>query len=223
MAVMLAALAGASAQPAKVIKAFEGGVRADALLKDPSAIVAISSHCYEALPAAGDHGNAAAKCIDDQLRRAGASAQAIAFADYAPVPAAIAWFKNYRNASVAYAVMRWADGASGWCLIGRSGEALGMWEAGGFDQDVKVAAFARTHPGVTLWMPTGKEDGPKVMETGHGVERFVFPFAVKTCHACALIGMAHVAFDFNRAGRYAGARVLAIEESSPTAAPREKR
>jgi hypothetical protein len=161
-------------QTATLIPAFEGGVRADAVLKDPAAIIAISSGCYDTAPTSGEQSGAAArKCIDDQLRQAGAGAQAIAFADYAPVPAAIAQFRNYRNASTIFAVMRWADGDSGWCLIGRSGEAVAMWDQNELSQDAKFKAFAREHPDTMLWMPTGAVNAPKIIEAGKGVQRFM--------------------------------------------------
>ena len=147
LAVMLGALSGpACAQTATLIPAFKGGVRTDAVLHDPQAIIGISSHCYETAATAKDRAKAATKCIDDKLKQIGAGLQAIAFADYAPVPAAIEYFTNYRNASAVYALMRWADGASGWCLIGESGEAIGMWEPTGVERDPAFAAFAQKSP-----------------------------------------------------------------------------
>jgi hypothetical protein len=214
--VALCGLSGrANARKATLIAAFVGGVRKDALLKDPQAIIAISSRCYDAASQTEVASEAPARCIENELKRIGAGAQAIAFADYAPVPAAIEHFTRYRDAAAVYAVMRWADGASGWCLIGVSGEAIGMWEPTGTEHDSKFIRFAQTHPNATLWMPVDKADAPAVIDTGHGAERFVFPFAVKTCHACAVIGHARIGFKFDRAGHYEGAKLLSI--ASPLA------
>ena len=219
IALALAAMLGglrssANAQKATLIPAFAGGVRRDALLKHPQLIIAISSHCYDAASHTQDPSAAAGLCIDHQLKRIGAGAQAIAFARYAPVPSAIEHFISYRDATAVYAVMRWADGASGWCLIGVSGEAVGMWEPTGAEHDRKFVTFARDHPNAALWMPVDKADAPSVVELAHGAERFVFPFSIKTCHACAMIGHARIGFDFDRAGHYDGAELLSIESTS---------
>lgn len=211
LAVTLGGSSGwAAAQKATPIPAFAGGVRKDALLKDPQVIIAISSHCYDAVAKAQDISVAAEQCINNELKRIGAGVQAIAFANYAPVPSAIEHFARYRDAAAVYAVMRWADGASGWCLIGVSGEAIGMWEPTRAEHDPKFVTFAQAHPNATLWMPVGKADAPSVVGLRHGAERFVFPFAVKTCHACAVIGNARIGFEFDRAGHYDGAELLGI-------------
>ena len=60
----------------------------------------------------------------------------------------------------------------------------------------------------------GEADAPLVIEIGHGAERFMFPFAVKTCHACAVIGRAQIGFDFDRGGHYGGAELLSIAPMS---------
>jgi hypothetical protein len=211
LAVTVGGLSGlANAPKATLVPAFVGGVRKDALLKDPQGIITISSHCYDAASHRQNASVAAGQCIDNELKRIGAGAQAIAFADYAPVPAAIEHFTSYRDAAAVYAVMRWADGASGWCLIGVSGEAVGMWEPTGAEHDPKFVMFAQTHPNATLWMPVDKSDAPSVVALGQGTERFVFPFTIKTCHACAVIGHARIGFEFDRAGHYDGAELLSI-------------
>jgi hypothetical protein len=210
LAMVIALGATANAQKATTISAFASGVRKDALLKDPQSIIAISSRCYDKAAKAKDVSAAAERCIDQELIEMGAGVQAIAFTNYAPVPSAIASFTDYRNAAAVYAVMRWADGASGWCLIGVSGEAVGMWEPTGAEHDQKFVAFANTHPNATLWMPVDKGDAPSVVDSEHGVERFIFTFTVRTCHACAVIGRARVGFEFDRKGHYEGAKLLSI-------------
>ena len=88
-----------------------------------------------------------------------------------------------------------------------------------------------------LWMPTGRADAPSMIDLGHGkyfdavgaqthgltasaqrltapAQRFIFSFAVKTCHACAVIGQAHIGFDFDSTGHYTGAHLISIASSS---------
>ena len=218
LGVTLGGLSGLAEVPkATLIPAFVGGVRKDALLKDPQTIIAISSRCYEAASHAQDAPAASARCIDNELKRNGAGAQAIAFARYAPVPAVIEHFTSYRDAAAVYAVMRWADGASGWCLIGVSGEAVGMWEPTGAEHDPKFVAFVQAHPNAILWMPVDKADAPSVVELEQGNERFVFPFTIKPCHACAVMGHGLIGFEFDRAGRYHGAELLSIASATAAA------
>lgn len=200
----------AIAQSATLIPAFKGGVRRNAVLQDPQSIIPISTACYVAASGKGNSHDAAQSCIIDKLKTARASAQAIAFAAYAPVPAAIEYYKRYRSVTAVYAIMRWADGASGWVLIGDSGEAIGMWEPTGGEQDPKFAIFARVHSGATLWMPVGHDDMPLGLPISNGGERLIMPFTIKTCHACAIIGKARLGFDFDRAGRYCGSHLVSI-------------
>jgi hypothetical protein len=208
-------LGPALGQAATLIPAFKGGVRHDAILKDPHVIIPISSACYAAIPANGENSpDSAQQCIIKKLEAMGASEQVVAFARYAPVPSAIEYYKQYHDAAAVYAVMRWADGASGWCLIGRSGEAIGMWEPSGAEHDQRFAAFARVHPNASLWMPTDHDDVPKVSRLGDGTERLVMPFKVKACHACSVIGNAEVGFDFDRSGNYRGAYLVSISAAT---------
>ena len=200
----------AIAQGATLIPAFKGGVRPNAVLQDPQSIIPISSACYAAASGKARSPDVAQSCIIEKLKAIGASAQAIAFAAYAPVPAAIEYYKQSRNVAAVYAVMRWADGASGWALIGDSGEAVGMWEPTGVERDPRFAAFMQAHPGATLWMPVDRGDTPVALPISDGGERLIMPFTIKTCHACAVIGKARLGFDFDRAGRYRGDHLLNI-------------
>jgi hypothetical protein len=136
------------------------------------------------------------------------------------VPAAIASYANYPTAAAVYAVMRWADGDAGWCLIGQAGEAVPLWGEVKLEGDAKFTAFAHDHPGVTPSMPTGAGDAPRVIDLPDGAQRFIFRFALKTCHACAIDGYAAIGFDFDRRGSYRGADLVAITAAAtPAAAP----
>jgi hypothetical protein len=199
-----------------MIPEFKGGVRAGAMLPEPSIIFRVSGACYDAFPFARyESGVPAENCILGKLKKAGGGRQAIAFARFAPVPAVIASFTNYRDASAIYAAMRWADGTAGWCLIGRSGEAVPLWGEVKVDGDAKFEAFAKTHHGTIPWMPTGASDAPRVVELANGAQRFIFTFALKTCHACATDGTAAIGFDFDRDGDYTGIDVVSITPAAP--------
>src|ERR1700749_3120180 len=79
-------LGSALGQSATLIPAFKGGVRHDAILKNPQVMIPISSACYTAIPANGKNApDSAQQCILRRLKAMGASEQAVAFARYAPV------------------------------------------------------------------------------------------------------------------------------------------
>ncbi len=61
------------------------------------------------------------------MKEHGASAQAIAFMRFAPVPAAISEVKSYPVAAVVHADMMFADAADRWALIGKSGDVVQLW------------------------------------------------------------------------------------------------
>jgi hypothetical protein len=209
----------AQAQTATMLPAFKGGVRADARLADPSIVLPISSACYASHPFARYKSAAPAEsCIIAKLKQAGAGAQAIAFARFAPVPAAISSFTNYATAAAVFAVMRWADGDAGWCIIGRSGAAVPLWGEVKISDDAQFAAFAKIHHDVIPWMPTGADDAPRVVDLADGAQRFIFRFALKTCHACAIDGDAAVGFDFDRRGAYTGVHLVGITPPTPASA-----
>lgn len=210
----LAPVRAAGELAATPLREFSGGVRADAKLADPSIIFRISNACYAQFPFARHQSSAPAeRCIIDKLRSAGASMQAIAFARFAPVPAALARVYRYRVAAAVYADMRWADGAGGWCLIGRAGDAVPMWGPIDLSRDPRFAAFAKTHPGAVAWMPDGPGEAPRVKALPRGGQRFIFKFALKSCRACALDGMAAIGFDFDAAGKFTGSELDALGQA----------
>jgi len=46
----------------------------------------------------------------------------------------------------------------------------------------------------------------------HGGQRFELPYQILDgCHACALVATLRLAFDFDDAGKFIGARVLSIK------------
>jgi hypothetical protein len=85
-----------------------------------------------------------------------------------------------------------------------------MWEPTGAEHDATFAAFARAHPNASLWMPTNRDDAPKVIMLPDSAERLIMPFQIKDCHACAAIGNAQIGFDFDRSGNYNGTHLVRI-------------
>ncbi|MGH7933512.1 MAG: hypothetical protein ACREQN_10130 [Candidatus Binataceae bacterium] len=214
----LTCAAPAFALQATTIPAFVGGVRPGAIWHDKGFFDAARA-CFDKHPFARFHERAQtlqSDCEVDYMKRHGASAQAIAFMRYAPVPAQIDQVRHGRAASVVYADMMWADAASGFALVGKSGEVVPLWTAPELDNDPDYATFKRHYPDAMLW---GTSVGwPQVTPGRQGGDRFVVTFNARTCHACATIGKAVVAYDFDQRGKFDGVRLLKI---SPVPAPHQ--
>ena len=125
----------------------------------------------------------------------------------APVPAAVAAVRSYGAVAVVYAAMMWADGADGWAIVGKSGELVPLWVPPAVDDDPAYREFLRQHPDVLLW--SDAIGWPRAASAAGG-EQLAFEFSLKVCHACAKLGAATVVYDFDRDGRYQGARLRRI-------------
>jgi hypothetical protein len=152
-------------------------------------------------------------CIGRYMKEHGASAQAIAFMRFAPVPAAISEIKSYPVAAVVHADMMFADAADGWALIQKSGELVPLWCGVEMDRDPQFAHFVAKHRGATLWGDS--IDWPRTSLLDDGAEQFRFVFEIKTCNACAILAHANVGYDFDRNGKFAGAHLLTIVPATP--------
>ncbi|HJU29159.1 MAG TPA: hypothetical protein VJ718_08310, partial [Candidatus Binataceae bacterium] len=123
----------------------------------------------------------------------------------APVPAAISDIRHYGPVSVVHADMMWADASDGWALIGDSGEVVPLWKPPAIEDDPRFRDFAAAHPQVLLW--SDSIEWPDARPIRNGGERLAFRFGLKTCHACARLGHAIVAYDFDARGRFLGAHL----------------
>ena len=193
-----------------VVPAFIGGAKSDAVYRDPNFIKAAREcailHPFQQYMA--ETPKVVSACVEKYMKSHGASAQAIAFMRFAPVPAQISELRNYGPVSVAYAEMLFADRGDGWTVIGKSGELIPLWAPADISQDPQFSEFRKSSPDVDLW-PDGLT-WPRASTTANGGERLVFTFQLKTCHACAIAANAELAYDFDRNGRFLGTHLLKI-------------
>jgi hypothetical protein len=69
--------------------------------------------------------------------------------------------------------------------------------------------LAEKYPQVMIWASTDRFD--HVEKTPDGGQRFVFSYPlVNGCHACAVVGHALVAFDFNSQGKFSQVTLVAL-------------
>ncbi|HXW85691.1 MAG TPA: hypothetical protein VEJ86_14890, partial [Candidatus Binataceae bacterium] len=128
-AVLLGLGLGSAALAQTVVAAFVGGAKPDAAFRDPNFVRQVhdcaATHPFQQYME--DTPKAVAKCVESYMQAHGASAQAIAFMRFAPVPSQISELRNYGPVSVAYAEMMFADRGDGWTLIGKSGVLVPLW------------------------------------------------------------------------------------------------
>ena len=147
-------------------------------------------------------------CLAAYMAQHHASAQAVAFMNLAPVPAAISEIRHYGPVSAARANMMWADGSDGWALVGDAGEVVPLWTPPELENDPRFRHFAGRHEGVALW--SDSIGWPEGRPLDNGGESLTFRFDLKTCHACARVGQAIVAYDFDAGGKFDGAHLVRI-------------
>jgi hypothetical protein len=69
-------------------------------------------------------------------------------------------------------------------------------------------AVAQRHPGVSFWPGDRGAAGPQIERGGR---EFIVEYRLRDlCHACAVLGRVCFAFDFDRAGRFRGTRLVAV-------------
>ncbi len=128
-----------------LVPEFTGGVRPGLVFRH-TGFMNEARACAEKFPFSKYHAHAGGMlkdCIGQYMKEHGASAQAIAFMRFAPVPAAISEVKSYPVAAVVHADMMFADAADGWALIGKSGDVVPLWYGVELDRDPSFARLWR--------------------------------------------------------------------------------
>jgi hypothetical protein len=196
------------------LAAFVGGVRSDALWTDPNFFNLITQCRKESVCNDAAQNNqcvvATNECIANKMRAKGAGAQAIAFAQYAPVPSAIDKFKKYGKVAVVHARMQWADAADGFFLINDQGLVRPVADPK-ITSDGRYRAFLQRFPKAFIVGGPGDLHWPRVTSAANNSQQFIFTFPiVNGCMACARVGIAQIAYLFDHTGSFLGTRVVEI-------------
>lgn len=158
------------------------------------------------------------RCFVSVMKDSGASPQAVAFAR---LTGNTAYLRGFREAGV-------VDIASVEYPF-RANENYGCYLVNGVPPVIDVDEYAITSkidlakdkgykeilsgfPGADLWPGDRWSDKCIVAETGKSEQRFLVTYRLLNgCHACELLGLVRVAFDFDGAGRFLGTKLLGIE------------
>lgn len=168
------------------------------------------------------------KCFLNEMKAAGASPEAVAFAESLAGTMGVVYLRAYRRAErvdVAYIEYAFrANELEGVLLVNGNPSPIDVDDER-FTMDAELrknaafAALAEQYPHISVW-PGDRFDSklPAVTSTGWGTQTFMVQYLLRDgCHACAEIGIATVGFTFDTGGNFQAARVASVV---PGAAPR---
>jgi predicted secreted protein len=189
----------------------------------PEALAAIRQKCGEA------DATHIERCFLNEMKAAAASPEALLFAESLATSLGVVYLRGFRHlgrVDVAYIeyVFR-ANEMEGVLLVNGTTTPIDVDDES-FTQDVELkknsayAALAEQYPKISLW-PGDRSDSslPTVTATGWGTQIFLVQYTLRDgCHACAVVGTAMLAFNFDTQGNFQGARVSKIAAAPQAAA-----
>lgn len=149
-------------------------------------------------------------CILDAMKAHGASAQAIMVAEYFEGRGYLIEFEE--TGLIDRATLFYPGRANdNWEPVLVNGEPLIVEVPWAVEGDVRLnqyyAPLAQRYPKMRMWNGDNHFEGME--PRAEGGQRFIFGFnLVDGCHACEVLGVARVAFDFDETGRFLGTTYL---------------
>jgi predicted secreted protein len=181
----------------------------------PDALAAIRQKCGEADPTHIE------RCFLNEMKAAGASPEALAFAESLASSLGVVYLRAFRHvervdiAYIEYAFR--ANEMEGLLLVNGNPSPIDV-DDDRFTVDSELrknaayAALAEQYPRISVWPGDRFDDKlPAVTSTGWGTKIFLVQYTLRDgCHACAVIGTATLAFNFDTQGNFQSARVSKI-------------
>ncbi len=167
------------------------------------------------------------KCFLNEMKAAGASPEAMAFAESLAGTMGVVYLRALRRAErvdVAYIEYAFrANELEGVLLVNGNPSPIDVDDErytvdAELRKNAAYAALAEQYPKISVW-PGDRFDVqlPTVTSTGWGTQSFMVQYLLRDgCHACAEIGTATVGFTFDTGGNFQAARVAKVV---PGAAP----
>jgi predicted secreted protein len=191
-------------------------VSAAAIWNPPAeALAAVRQKCAEADPLHIE------KCFLNEMKAAGASREAMAFAESLAGTMGVAYLRAFRRVGrvdVAYIEYAFrANELEAVLLVNGNPSPMDVDDER-FTLDAEMrknaayASLAEQYPHISVW-PGDRFDGnlPAVTSTGWGTQTFMVQYLLRDgCHACAEIGTATVGFTFDTDGNFQAARVANV-------------
>ena len=217
LAILFAASSLAVAQePAKPTPHPVTRVSAAAVWNPPvDMLAAMRQKCGEADPTHME------RCFLNEMKSAGASPEALAFAESLAESLGVVYLRAFRRlekVDVAYIEYAFrANELEGVLLVNGNPSPIDV-DDDRFTIDAEMrknaayAALAEQYPHISLW-PGDRFDSklPTMTSTGWGTQSFLVQYTLRDgCHACAVLGTATLAFNFDTQGNFQGARVSSV-------------
>src|SRR5271168_3110378 len=154
------------------------------------------------------------RCFLNEMKSAGASPEALEFTESLAASLGVVYLRAFRRVErVDIAYIEYAF---------RANELEGVLLVNGIPSPIDVddemrknapyAALAEQYPRISVW-PGDRFDSklPTVTSTGWGTQTFLVQYTLRDgCHACAEVGTATLAFNFDTRGNFQGARVANV-------------
>jgi len=154
-------------------------------------------------------------CLPEFMRKAGASAQALAFTKRLKGEGFLRRFDAAGPVGVAYVHYPFrANANDGVLLVNGRPATVDVSDPAllkPLEKDPRVETIRVAEPQSTIWATD--PGGPTTLMRGEG-RRFVFSFPMRTCHACENLAVARVAYDFDKDGKFLGVRLLGVTAPS---------
>lgn len=163
------------------------------------------------------------ECFVQQMRAAGASPQTVAFMHAIHNDGFMRDFKNTGRVDIAFVDYPFAANENQHCLLVNGMPNLmdvddyKLLPKDDLAKNLEYSALHRKFPNIAVF--PGDRSGTKFItakKLSDGGQRFVVPYVlVDGCHACARAGVLKLAFDFDRAGKFLGAKVAGVKPLAP--------
>jgi predicted secreted protein len=217
LAIVCAASSLAVAQePAKPAPHPVARLSAAAVWNPPVAMLAaIRQRCGDADPLHIE------RCFLNEMKSAGASPEALEFAESLAPSLGVVYLRAFRRlekVDVAYIEYAFrANELEGVLLVNGNPSPIDV-DDDRFTIDAEMrgnaayAALAEQYPHISVW-PGDRFDSklPTMTSTGWGTQSFLVQYTLRDgCHACAVVGTATLAFNFDTQGNFQGARVSRV-------------
>jgi hypothetical protein len=173
------------------------------------------------------HSDKLQDCFAQQMKKANASAAAVAFSRQLGEPGFVRDFKVAGPVDIAYVLYPYRANENQSCLIVNGDPATvdvdnhKLVSVETLKRNATYVTLAKTHKEISLWPGDRYETKtPDVeMATNAGAHIVVNYRLREQCHACAVLGHAWFSFDFDPKGKFEGAKPMRISVSHDKSEP----
>lgn len=156
------------------------------------------------------------KCVTDRMQAAGANKNAIAFTKLLNGQGFLADFHETGLVDVARVNVIAADHSEEFYLVNGKPNPINVDDPGilapmttALKTNPNYQALLKDYPNLLFW--SGNHQFPSSTRGANGDQQFIFSYTLKdSCNACATVGLAEIAFNFNPTGVFLGTRLISV-------------